>query len=90
LNASTASPAHCYHDQAGKTETVEQLIRRAVARFHSEDLTVSPSKVSRMVRAEVRRTGSVATAARMVEAYVLSYADPTGETAIRNVMAGTR
>lgn len=53
-------------------------------------LSLAPSKLSRIVRAHVRESGSLQIAARSLEAYCLSYADPTGETAIRNVMSGAR
>ncbi|TFB92881.1 hypothetical protein E3O48_13505 [Cryobacterium sp. HLT2-28] len=78
------------HEQAGQTESVEALIRRAATIVTDNALRLSPSKVSRLVRAHVRRSGSVQVAARMLEAYVLSYSDVTGETAVRNVMAEKR
>ena len=90
MNAASLTPAPWIHEQAGQTETVEALIRRAATVVSSNALALSPSKVSRIVRAHVQRSGSLQSAARMLEAYVLSYSDPTGETAVRNVMRGTR
>lgn len=90
MNASGITPAPWIHEQVGQTETVEALIRRAATVVADNAMTLSPSKVSRLVRAHVQRSGSVQIAARMLEGYVLSYADPTGETAVRNVMRGNR
>jgi hypothetical protein len=90
LNGATLTPAPWIHEQAGQTETVEALIRRAATIVADNALSLSPSKLSRLVRAHVQRSGSLQIAARMLEGYVLSYSDPTGETAVRNVMRGTR
>lgn len=84
------APATWQHEQAGKTETVEDLWRRAIAIFEANRIVVSPSKLSRIIRAHVRHSGDSATAARQLEAYCLSYADPVGETAIANVLAEKR
>lgn len=89
MSALTA-PAPWQHEQAGKTETVEDLMRRAVVILEANRLVVSPSKLSRVIRAHVRHSGDIETAARHLEAYCLSYADPTGETAVRNIMAVAR
>lgn len=90
MNAATSSPAPWLHEQAGQTESVEVLTRRAMNLVTDNALRFSPSKVSRLVRSHIRNSGSMQVAARMLEAYFLNYADPTGETAVRNVMAGAR
>jgi hypothetical protein len=88
------------HEQPGQTETVEALIRRAHRELDLTGRTMSASKVSRLIRQRVRIAGNPS-ASRMVDAYLaspsahtrfedfcLTYSDPTGETAVRNVMAG--
>lgn len=90
------------HEQVASTETVESLIRHAHTQLEAAGATVSPSKVSRLVRAYVVRHG-VDSGRRMVNRFIdsaasdyefgawcLSYADPTGDTAVRNLMAGNR
>lgn len=88
--AATVTPAPWIHEQAGQIATVEQLIRRTTAALEGHNVSMSPSKVSRLIRAHVRRSSSLQVAARNLEAYCLTFADPTGETAIRNVMAAAR
>jgi len=101
LNATTISGTW-NHEQAVPTETVESLIRHTHAQLAAAQTVISPSKVSRLVRAYVARHG-LASGRRMVAMYVdsaatdyefgawcLSYADPTGDAAVRNIMAGTR
>ena len=90
MRSTITAPAPWIHEQAGQTETVEALIRRAAATFDRDGIKVSPSKLSRIIRAHVRESGTVEAAAASLEVYCLSYADPTGETAISNIMAGTR
>ena len=53
-------------------------------------LTTTPAKVSRLVRAHVGQSGSLKAAAQTLDAYFMPHADPTGETAVRNVMRGAR
>jgi hypothetical protein len=77
------------HSQVGKTETVEQLIRRAHHAQADAVEKLSASKLSRLIRRYVATHG-IESAAVMVDSYCLTYADPTGETAVRNVMAVTR
>lgn len=89
MNTLTA-PTSRQHEQAGKTETVEVLMRRAVAMLEANRVNVSPSKLSRLIRAHVHNCGDIHTAARRLEAYCLSYSDLTGETAVRNIMAEQR
>jgi hypothetical protein len=91
------SQARWIHEQPGQTETVEELIRRAHRELDLTGLKMSPSKVSRLIRQRVRLSGNES-ACRMVSAYLastsahaafcLTYTDPTGETAVRNVLAG--
>jgi hypothetical protein len=94
------SPAHWNHEQPGQTETVEELIRRAHRELDLTGQKMSASKVTRLIRQRVRLSGNES-AYRMVSAYLastsahaafdafcLTYTDPTGETAVRNVLAG--
>ena len=90
MRSTLTAPARWLHEQPGQTETVESLIRRAAATFDRAGVKVSPSKLSRVIRAHVRASGNLEVAAANLEAYCLSYADPTGETAVRHIMAGTR
>ena len=98
----TAPHAPSQHKEAGQTETVESLIRRAHTALEAAGLRVSPSKVSARIRAQVRKRG-IESAERMIasysarssghgsfDAFCLTYADPTGETAVRNLMAASR
>lgn len=89
MSSATPTPATWQYEQVGKTETVEQLIRRAHNAQATSTEKLSASKISRVIRRYVETDGIESTAA-MVDAYCLTYADPTGETAIRNVMAVTR
>lgn len=90
MNVAIVTQARWNHEQPGQAESVEQLIRRAVQRFTEAQIAFSPSKLSRLVRSHVRNGGNVQTAASALEAYFMPHKDPTGETAIRNVMAGAR
>ena len=72
------------HTQDGRTETVEQLIRRAHNAQTVSAEKLSASKISRLVRGYLGTHGLKSTVA-MIDAYCLTYADPTGETAVRNI-----
>lgn len=102
LSDLTAAPATWNDSQVGQTESVDQLIRRAHVALEAAGVLVSPSKVSRRIRARVARDGHDA-AERMIagyaaisgergsfDAYCLTYIDSTGETAVRNLMAASR
>ena len=102
MSSRTENPTRWLHEQPGQTESVEALIRRAHTALNLAGISVSPSKVSRRIRACVRKY-SIESAERMIasyaaltsergsfEAYCLTYADTTGETAIRNVTAASR
>jgi hypothetical protein len=104
LLSSHLTPAHARwnHEQPGQTESVEALIRHAHIALAAAGVTISPSKVSRRIRARVNQHGQES-AERMIasyaaiasergsfDAYCLTYADPTGEIALRNVMAASR
>lgn len=56
---------------------------------HEHGLPLSQSKASRMIRTHIREVG-LTEAERTLLPYVLAYADPTGETAARNVDGGAR
>jgi hypothetical protein len=83
------TPTTWQHEQAGNTETVEQLIRRAHDAQATSTEKLSASKLSRLIRRYVATHG-IESATAMVDSYCLTYADPTGETAVRNMMAVTR
>lgn len=82
---SAALQAPWQHEQARQTESVEALVRRAHSAIATAGISISPAKVSRLIRARLREFGQ-----QDFEAWFLDYADPTGETAIRNVMAASR
>jgi len=99
MSDTMSNNAYWNHEQPGQTESVEALIRRAHTVLAEAGVTVSPSKVSRRVRACVRKY-SIDSAERMIanyaaitsergsfDAYCLTYADPTGESAVRNLVA---
>lgn len=88
MSNATATPASWQHEQAGETETVEQLIRRAHEAQAASEVKLSPAKISRIIRKYVAAHG-IESALVMVDAYFLTYADPTGETAVRHIMAMT-
>lgn len=83
MNAAT-SPATWNHEQEGQTTSVDQLVRRAVMFARERSLDLSPSKCSRLVRAHIRKGGTVATAAELL-GYCMTHVDPTGESAAHNV-----
>ena len=100
LSEATATLTRPLHEWPGQTESVEQLIRRAHRELDLTGRTMSASKVTRLIRQRVRIAGNPS-ASRMVDAYLaspsahaqfedfcLTYSDPTGETAVWNVMAG--
>jgi hypothetical protein len=92
LDAAGHAPAPSTAAPAGSRGTGSRILLppRVVARefsrlFREHGVTAHP--------AEVRRLASRFVAAghdrlEDVEAYVIAYADPTGETAVRNVMRG--
>jgi hypothetical protein len=88
MSSGSLAPTTWNHSQVGTTETVEQLIRRAHDAQAASAEKLSASKLSRLIRRYVATHG-IESAAVMVDSYCLTYADPTGETAIRNVMAVT-
>jgi hypothetical protein len=88
MSSVVVPPASWQHSQAGKTETVEQMIRRAHEAQAASEEKLSASKISRIIRKYVAAHG-IESALVMVDAYCLTYADPTGETAVHNIMAVT-
>jgi hypothetical protein len=99
MTSAESAEATWNHEQAGQTESVEALIRSAHIALESAGLTISPSKVSRRIRARVLKDG-LGSAERMIasyagittergsfDAYCLTYRDPVGETAARNLDA---
>ena len=88
--------------QARPTARVDQLIKDAHAALEAAGVVVSPSKVSRRIRNRVDRSG-IDSASGMIRDYIghtrergsfdafcLTYADPTGETAVANLMRRPR
>lgn len=71
----------------GKPGIVERLLREGMKLSDERNLELSPSKLSRIIRAYVRKFGRVMTNEEMLEQYFLTHSDIVGETAIRNVMA---
>jgi hypothetical protein len=80
--AATAAPIH---SRAGQTDSVEALIRRAHAALNAAGLRLSSAKVSYAARRYLAERGT-----HDFEAWFLTYADPTGETAVRKIMAASR
>lgn len=80
-------PARWQQEQQGKAETVEDLMRRAFETFDQYGVNISPSKLSRVIRAHIRTSGNLHQAGSSLDTFCLSYADPTGETAVRHIMA---
>jgi hypothetical protein len=76
------------HEQAAPTVTAEQLLRRVHERFGEAGIAISAPKVSRIVRAYLRdaRANSIPD----FNAWFMPHVDPTGETAIHNLMRGER
>lgn len=85
MTRATEAQARWQHEQTELTESVEALFRRARAVLPAD---YSHSKISRLVRGYQRQRE--ATGRSGLEAYCLTYADPTGETAIRNIEAANR
>lgn len=91
LDPAGQRPAPSTTEPAGSRETSGYLlpvgrVRLEFARLFAEhDLAVHPAEVRRIAAKFV-----AAGHARIedVEAYVMAYADPTGETAVRNVERG--
>lgn len=97
----TQPRAPWHHEQGEATGEVERLIRGARAAFDDAHVPVSQSKLSRLIRREVRRRGE-RDAQRAVYAYLdaspsdrgdfgawldAGYVDRTGSRAVANVMA---
>lgn len=82
------APGTWNHEQAASTATAEQLLRRVHERFGEAGVAISASKVSRLVRAYLRDARS--TSIPDFDAWFMPHVDPTGETAIHNLMRGER
>ena len=83
----TLTPARWNHSQREATgQTVEALVRAVERHPDVEALNLSHRRVVRVVR----RFIAAGLHERDLVAYVVGYADPTGETAVRNVMRGRR
>lgn len=81
-------PAPRRHERDRPIATVEALTRAAFTVTQEMGVTISPSKVSRIIRrylAEIRLGKNVD-----FDAYFMPHSDKTGETAIRNVMASNK
>jgi len=92
----TRNPAQ--HEGRETTQTPETLIREAHSLLDARGITAGNTKVTRAVRGYLgRASGSVTpfeewilSALHIDWAQVISYADPTGETAVAHVGRGSR
>lgn len=85
-----AKPSTTATSPTGATRTDQFLSPRVVAReaakiFDARDIEVRPDTLRKLVTRFIR-DGHTTT--NELENYILGYADPTGETAVRNVMRG--
>ncbi len=69
---------------AGNTNSVESLIRAGHQWLSCNRISMSNAKLSRLIRRFIR----TAQVDQEFGAWLLCYADPTGETAVNNVMRG--
>ncbi|SMG34945.1 hypothetical protein [Agreia pratensis] len=88
MSRPVSAPSTWNNKQAAPTATAEQLIRRVHERFGEAGVTISASKVSRIVRAYLR--DARATSIPDFDAWFMPHVDPTGETAVHNLMRGER
>lgn len=95
LSEDLSTPAQ--HKGRAALETPEALLREANALLEARGITVGKTKVVRAVRAWLRRLpGSttpfeewILSALGLDLARVISYRDPTGETAVNNTLRET-
>ena len=72
------------HRENSAHVSIKALQREAFQYAAEHGLTIRPSRMSRMIRRHVREgRGDID-----FRTWFISYADPTGETAVKNVMAG--
>lgn len=76
------APTAWNDSQADRPETVEAAIRAAHDFIAAAGLNLRPRKVTRLVRAYL----ATRAAQQSFGAWLIAYADPTGETAVRNVL----
>ncbi|KQM58187.1 hypothetical protein [Agreia sp. Leaf210] len=88
MSESIVVPGTWNNEQAAPTATAEQLLRRVHEQFGEAGVTISASKVSRIVRAYLR--DARATSIPDFDAWFMPHVDPTGETAIYNLTRGER
>lgn len=83
-------PATRNHLGTGQTESVDTIIKRAMAFVMAAQLPLSPSKTARIVRKQIKHGATTATVLGSLEYFALTYQDVTGETAVRNLENGVR
>ena len=88
MSKAIVAPGAWNHEQAASTATAEQLLRHVHERFGEAGVTISASKVSRVVHAYLRDARS--TSIPDFDAWFMPHVDRTGETAIHNLMRGER
>jgi hypothetical protein len=96
VTQATSPRTPAQHKGRGTTQTPESLIREAHSLLDARGITAGNTKVTRAVRGYLGRvSGSVTpfdewilSALHVDFARVIAYADPTGETAMRNVLRG--
>lgn len=71
---------------AGPDEGTNELIARGCRIAADFGLGLSPSRVSRIIRRDLKAGATTAQVVRCLRAY----ADPTGDTAVRSVMRDSR
>lgn len=90
LAAATQSPlatqtgGRSQKDRSADFLSVQTLTRTAHKVLECQDFYMSPSRISRLVRRFVREGRTDLD----FRTWFISYADPTGEQAVRNVMKG--
>lgn len=85
MRDATASAPAWDHEQAENSP--ETLLRHAMRHIDERGLNISPSKARRLIRGHLRTIGATPDERDLLR-YLLSYADPTGESAAANVDRG--
>lgn len=88
MSSRTSTTVPRLHEREGQTSTVEVLTRRAHYNLEQYGVFASPSKVSRIIRRYLKDLHHGL--APDFDAYFMPHSDPTGETAVANVMRGGR
>ncbi|SKA86977.1 hypothetical protein SAMN06295879_1015 [Agreia bicolorata] len=88
MNSGASPSASRQHERDGQKESVETLTRRAHSNMEAGGIKFSSATVSRLIRDYLRksRTASIPD----FDAWFMPHVDPTGETAVHNLMRGSR